>query len=66
MVEPKNIIDLEDVTTSKTKSLRPTRVEEETLTTKQGEVWQSSGTRNGITNPNPEIPSKPNEMKGQQ
>jgi hypothetical protein len=32
----------------------------------QGEVGQSSGTRNGITNPNPETPAKPDEMKGQQ
>jgi hypothetical protein len=31
----------------------------------QGEVGQSSGTSNGITNTNPETPDKPDEMKGQ-
>jgi hypothetical protein len=38
MREPENVIDLEDVTTSKTNSIRLTQVEEETLTTTQGEV----------------------------
>jgi hypothetical protein len=66
MVEPENIIELEDVTTSETESLSPTRVEEETSTMTQGEVGKSSRTRNGITNPNPETPAKPDEMKGQQ
>jgi hypothetical protein len=51
MVHPENIVELEDVTTSETESLSPTRVEDETFTTTQGEVGQSSGTRNGITKP---------------
>jgi hypothetical protein len=42
MVEPENVIELEDVTTSETESLIPMRVEEETSTTTQGEVGQSS------------------------
>jgi hypothetical protein len=57
MVEPENIVELEYVTTFKTESLNPTRVEEETSTTTQGEVGKSLGTQDGITNPNPETPS---------
>jgi hypothetical protein len=66
MVEPENVVEIEDVTTSKTDSLNPMRVEEETSTMVQGEVGKSFGTRNGITNPNPETSTKPNEMTSQQ
>jgi predicted HTH transcriptional regulator len=64
MVELENVIKLKDVTTSEMYSLISKRVEEETLTTTQGEVRKSSRTRNGITNPIPETPTKPDEMKG--
>jgi hypothetical protein len=38
MVEPHNVIELEDVTNSETESLSPTRVEEETSKVAPGEV----------------------------
>jgi len=41
-VEPKNVIELEDVTNLEIDSLIPMRVEEETLTIAQGEVGKSS------------------------
>jgi hypothetical protein len=65
MRQPENVVELEDVTTSDTESINLTWVEEETSTMPQGEVGQSSGTRNGILNPNPETPAKPDEMMGQ-
>ena len=38
MRDPKNVVDLEDVITSKTSSIIPTRVEEEKSIALQGEV----------------------------
>jgi hypothetical protein len=38
MRDPKNVVDLEDVITSKTRSIIPTRVEEEKSIALQGEV----------------------------
>jgi hypothetical protein len=66
MVDTKNVVEIEYVTTSEKDSLSQARVEEETLTTTQGEVGYSSQTQYGITNPNPETPDKLDEMKGQQ
>jgi hypothetical protein len=66
MRDPKNIIEIKDITTFETESIILTRVEEETSTMAQGEVGQSFGTRDDILNPNPETPTKPDEMKGQQ
>jgi hypothetical protein len=43
MRHPKNIINLEDVTTSDIESINPTQVEEKTSTTKQGEIGKSYG-----------------------
>jgi hypothetical protein len=65
MTEPENVVDIEDVTTSYTDSISPTWVEEETSTACQGKVGKSFGTQNGILNPHPETPSKPDEMTGQ-
>jgi len=59
------MVKLEYFTTSDTESIIPTWVEEETSTTPQGEVGQHSRTPNGILNPNPETPAKPDEMMGQ-
>jgi hypothetical protein len=64
MPQPENVVELEDVTTSDTKSISPTWVEEETSTTQQGEIGQSSGAQNGILNPNPEMPANPDETMG--
>jgi hypothetical protein len=64
--EPENVVELEDVTTSETESLSPTRVEEETSIVAQGEMGQSSTNPNETQNPNPETHAKPEEMKGQQ
>jgi hypothetical protein len=64
MPQPKNVVELEDVTTSDTQSISLTWVEEETSTTQQGEIGQSSGAQNGILNPNPEMPVKPDETMG--
>jgi hypothetical protein len=38
MRQPKNMLEMEDVTTSDRKLIIPTLVEEETLTTQQGEI----------------------------
>jgi hypothetical protein len=54
MQQPENIVELEDVTTSDPESISPMQVEEELPTTQQGEIGQSSGARNGGSNPNPE------------
>jgi hypothetical protein len=66
MAKPKNVVELEDFTTSETKSLILTRVDEETLTVAQGETGQSFANPIDNTNPNPETPTKPEELKGQQ
>jgi hypothetical protein len=63
---PKNVVELEDVTTSDIESINPTQVEEETSITTQGEVGQSADNRNDISNPKPETPAKPDETTGQQ
>jgi hypothetical protein len=66
MTEPENVVELEDVTTSKTEFLIPIRVKEETSTTTQGEMSQISMNPNGGTNPKPKTPSKHDEVKVQQ
>jgi hypothetical protein len=60
----KNIVELEDVTTSDPESVSPTQVEEELPTTQQGEIGKSSGAGNGASNPNPEAPAKPDDTVG--
>jgi hypothetical protein len=66
MAEPKNVVELEDVTTSEIESLSPTRVEEETSTKTQGEVGKSSKIKMAVQTLTPKTPAKPEEMKGQQ
>jgi hypothetical protein len=56
MQQPENVVKLEDVTTLDPESISPTWVEEETSTTHQGEIGQSFGALNDISNPNPETP----------
>jgi hypothetical protein len=53
MTKTEEIVDLEDVTTSMTESINPTKVEEETSTTTQVEMGQSSENPNGNAKPNP-------------
>jgi hypothetical protein len=64
MQQPENVVELEDVTTSDPESISPMQVEEEIPTMQQGEIGQSSGAQNEISNPNPETPAKPDETMG--
>jgi hypothetical protein len=59
MVDPNNVVELEDVTTLAIESLILRRVEEETLTATQGEMGQISANPNGSINPNPKTSTKP-------
>jgi hypothetical protein len=58
-------VELEDVTTSETESISPTRIEEEISTTEQVQVGQSMENPNDGANPNPENPAEVEEMDKQ-
>jgi len=59
MREPKNIVELEDVTTSVIESIISTKLEEIKSMVTQFERRQSSENHNGSTNPNPEKLAEP-------
>jgi hypothetical protein len=58
MEEPENFVELEDVTTSETESISPTRVEEELSTMEQVQVGPSAENPNDSVNPSSENPTE--------
>jgi hypothetical protein len=64
MQQSEQVVELEDVTTSNPESISSTQVEEEIHIAQQGEIGQSYGARNKISNPNLEMPAKLDEIMG--
>jgi len=62
MEEPKNFVELEEVTTHETESISPTRIEEELSTVEQVE-GQSIKNPNGSTDPSSENPTATDEKE---
>jgi hypothetical protein len=63
MEEPESFLELEDVTTSETKYISPTRIEEEISTIEQVQVGQSMENPNKNTNPSSEHPTEMEEKE---
>jgi hypothetical protein len=56
-----NVVELEDVTTYDPESIILMQVKEEIPTMQQGEIGKIFGAHNGVSNPNPETPTKLDE-----